>query len=97
MPKTRAQVEALRAECFAEDVPLPPNAESMAEKDLQAYFESGGHTLPPLNASNPDFHLLLAKALVLANTSPTAVGRLYVARFNGRKSQIQRPMGSSFL
>ena len=53
--------------------------------------------LNPDHASSPDFHLRPANNRVLANTSPIGVGRFLVTAFKGRKSQIHRPISSSFL
>ena len=36
------EVLDLQAECFADDIPIPPGAASWGEERLRAYFESGG-------------------------------------------------------
>ena len=39
---SRQEVLDLQAECFADDIPIPPGAASWGEERLRAYFESGG-------------------------------------------------------
>lgn len=46
VPLTRPQLEELRAEAYADDLPIPPEAAGWTREDATAYFESGAATLP---------------------------------------------------
>ena len=46
MPLTLAQLEAIRDECLADDVEIPPESVAWIEAEARAYFESGGAELP---------------------------------------------------
>ena len=39
---SQQEILDLQAECFADDIPIPPSAASWGEERLRAYFESGG-------------------------------------------------------
>ena len=39
---SQQEILDLQAECFADDIPIPPGAASWGEERLRAYFESGG-------------------------------------------------------
>jgi len=45
---TIADLESVRAECFADDVPISPRMQSWSREAACAFFESGGNELPPL-------------------------------------------------
>ena len=45
-PLTRSQLEELRSEAYADDLPIPPEAAGWTRADATAYFESGAMTLP---------------------------------------------------
>jgi len=46
MPLSLAQLEEIRSECFADDLAVPPDAESWTREEAEAFFESGGQVRP---------------------------------------------------
>lgn len=59
MPLTRARVEELQADAFAEDVPIIDEMLSWTEEQCEAYFTSGGDERPP--SVDPDPALKMAE------------------------------------
>ena len=59
---TQSEIEELRADSFADDVDIPPDATSWSREDVERYFVSGGTDWPAAATTRPRAKLRCATA-----------------------------------
>jgi len=85
MPISLEELEALRAESFADDVPIPPAATSWSAERATAYFESAGESEKPIECV---YEVTQTQMYVNVRASPSVNGKVLSTKAKGERVTV---------